>query len=180
MNPATFFGLTLSCTAILLSACSAQQQSTPTTNADTRPAAMAAIGQTAERYGKAISTRNVEAILANYTADTWLFPPNAPIAKSADERRAYWAAQQFEPGVSDTVGVTARIEVAQSGELAVEYGSFFQLKTDKDGASTSTPQKYVAAWAKQADGSWKVIADMWNTDEATRTAPANQRGPARK
>jgi ketosteroid isomerase-like protein len=166
MNPATFSRPALMGLLLGLAACSPNKAPTPTVDADPRPAVMAAVGQAAESYGKAIVRRDVDAIVANYTADTWLFPPNAPIAKTADERRAYWASQTLESGASDTVGVTGHIELAQSGELAVEYGSFFQLKTDKTGASTSTPQKYVAAWEKQADGSWKVIADMWNTDQA--------------
>jgi ketosteroid isomerase-like protein len=177
MKRATDFSIIGSGTVLLLAACSGQPNSTNSAATDPRPAAMAAVGQAAEKYGKAIVSRNTDAIVANYTVDTWLFPPNAPIAKTAEERRAYWDSQPLIAGASDTVGITAHIEVAQSGELAVEYGGFFQLRTDKTGASMSTPQKYVAAWAKQSDGSWKVIADMWNTDQPTKVAAGSAAKP---
>jgi ketosteroid isomerase-like protein len=31
-------------------------------------------------------------------------------------------------------------------------------------ASRNATGKYVCIWAKQADGTWKAIHDIWNTD----------------
>jgi ketosteroid isomerase-like protein len=31
--------------------------------------------------------------------------------------------------------------------------------------------KYLAVWKKQADGSWKCVADMFNTDLPPASAP---------
>jgi ketosteroid isomerase-like protein len=158
---------------ILIAACTKQESNIASTSANAAsdtatksPAAIAAlVGAEAQRYGKAISVRDTEAIMGFYAPDAWIFPPEGAVAKTPEERRAYWAAQKLPPGVSDTVGISERIDVAQSGDLAVEYGSFFELTTDSRGASNSRPHKYVAAWKKQSDGSWKVAADMWNSGQ---------------
>lgn len=151
--------------SVLLLACSPSPRSAaaPTVSPQARQSAEAAIRETAQRYGKAIVVRDTDGILGFYTADTWLFPPDANVANTADQRRAYWSSQTLQSGVSDTVGVTGHVEVAQSGELAVEYGRFFQVTTDSKGTSKSVPHKYMTTWARQSDGGWKVIADMWNT-----------------
>jgi ketosteroid isomerase-like protein len=153
------------CASSWLLACSPSSRSTavPAVSPQARQSIEAAIRDTAQSYGKAIVVRDTDAILGFYTADTWLFPPDANVASTADQRRTYWSSQSLPSGVSDTVGVTGHVEIAQSGELAVEYGRFFQVTTDSKGTSKSVPRKYMTTWARQSDGSWKVIADMWNT-----------------
>jgi ketosteroid isomerase-like protein len=36
---------------------------------------------------------------------------------------------------------------------------------DKSGKPVTETEKYAVTWKKQADGKWKVIADIWNTDK---------------
>jgi ketosteroid isomerase-like protein len=62
-------------------------------------------------------------------------------------------------------GDITRIEVARSGDLAVEFGTFAMTMNDKKGKPVTENEKYVVTWKKQADGKWKVIADIWNTDK---------------
>jgi ketosteroid isomerase-like protein len=162
MNRAREFSLML---VLLLVACGKAPVAPAPEAIDLREISRGEVATTAQRYGKAISVRDIESIQSFYAADAWLFPPQAPIAKTAAERLAYWQAQKLPIGASDSVGLTAHIEVAESGELAIEYGSFYQMVTDRQGKAQTTPHKYVAAWQKQDDGSWKVIADMWNTDQ---------------
>jgi len=50
-------------------------------------------------------------------------------------------------------------------DLAVEFGTFAMTLNDKKGKPITENEKYVTTWKKQADGKWKVIADIWNTDK---------------
>jgi ketosteroid isomerase-like protein len=67
------------------------------------------------------------------------------------------------PGLkASTSGVI--IDVAQSGDLAFERGSFTNTITDAKGKTTAESGKLVLVWKKLADGSWKIAADT-NADD---------------
>jgi uncharacterized protein (TIGR02246 family) len=135
------------------------------TSVDTRAQDEAAIKATAEEWGKAIEDKNLDQTLSYYAADAWVYPQNAPVAKTADQRRSVWAAFFATPGASDMEGNIMRVEVARSGDLAVEYGTFAMTMNNKKGKPITEDEKYVTTWKKQADGKWKAIADIWNTDK---------------
>ncbi|MBZ5662948.1 MAG: SgcJ/EcaC family oxidoreductase [Acidobacteriia bacterium] len=133
--------------------------------ADTRAQDESAIRAAAQDWGIAIADKNLDQTLSYYADDAWVYPQNAPIAKTADQRRSVWAAFFATPGASDMEGDITRVEVARSGDLAVEFGTFAMTMNDKKGKPITENEKYVVTWKKQADGKWKVIADIWNTDK---------------
>jgi ketosteroid isomerase-like protein len=45
-----------------------------------------------------------------------------------------------------------RVEVAQTGDLAYEEGTYQLTMKNAQGSSTTTPGKYVAVWKKQLEG----------------------------
>jgi len=57
-----------------------------------------------------------------------------------------------------------KVEVAKSGDLACVSGTYDETMTDASGKSLKDHGKYVEVWKKQADGTWKVVADIWNSD----------------
>jgi ketosteroid isomerase-like protein len=58
-----------------------------------------------------------------------------------------------------------KIEVAKSGDLAYDLGTF-ELKTnDTQGNAVNQIGKYVVVWKKQSNKEWKVILDMFSTDK---------------
>jgi uncharacterized protein (TIGR02246 family) len=132
---------------------------------DTRAQDEAAIRAAAQDWGKVIYEKDLDQTLSYYADDAWVYPQNAPVAKTADQRRSVWAAFFATPGASDMSGDIERVEVASSGDLAVEYGTFEMTMKDKKGKPIDENEKYVTTWKKQADGKWKVIADIWNTDK---------------
>ena len=145
--------------ALLLSACM-QGNSPSASGSDSRSEDAAQVRAAAAKWESAIGTRNIDGILSFYSDDAWQLAETGPIARTQDERRAFWKAVESQPVANDTVNVSDRITVAQSGDLAVQYGEFRQIISDKTGASTSVPQKFMNTWRKQADGSWKVAASM--------------------
>jgi uncharacterized protein (TIGR02246 family) len=132
---------------------------------DTRAQDEAAIRATESEWGKAIEARNLDQTLSFYADDAWVYPQDAPVAKTADQRRSVWAAFFATPGASDMEGDITRVEVARSGDLAVEFGTFAMTMNDKKGKPITETEKYVVTWKKQADGKWKAMADIWNTDK---------------
>lgn len=55
-------------------------------------------------------------------------------------------------------------EVAESGDLGYTMGSFLETVEGPEGETVSREGKYVTVWEKQQDGSWKVVADIFNYD----------------
>ena len=148
------------CAALLaLSACG-PGMGPSSSDSDTRSGDAAQVRAAAARWENAIGARNLDAILSFYTDDAWQLAELGPIARTPEERRAFWQAIESLPVANDTVNVSDRITVARSGDLAVQYGEFRQIISDRTGASTSLPQKFINTWRKQADGSWKVSASM--------------------
>ena len=144
---------------LALAACTQSTPSKPPP-VDTLAADEASVRGASERFRSAIGIRDVDRILSFYMADGWQLAESGAIARTADERRAFWKAIEALPIASDIVDVADRIEVARSGDLAVQYGEFRQVITDGKGNFSSVPQKFVNTWRKQPDGSWKVSASM--------------------
>ena len=156
--------LCLAALVTVLASCGTTQPPAPAP-ADTRAQDESAIRAAAQDWGKVIADKNLDQTLSYYAEDAWVYPQNAPIAKTADQRRSVWAAFFATPGASDMEGEITRVEVARSGDLAVEFGTFAMTMNDKKGKPITENEKYVVTWKKQADGNWKVIADIWNTDK---------------
>jgi len=159
------FFLGLVTVAVVLGGCGVKQQPAAAAAVDTSAQDQADIRATADAWGKAIENKNLDETVSFYADDAWVYPQNAPIAKTADQRRSVWAAFFATPGASDMEGNIERIEVARSADLAVEYDTFAMTMNDKKGKSITETEKSVVTWKKQADGKWKVIADIWNTNK---------------
>jgi ketosteroid isomerase-like protein len=61
-----------------------------------------------------------------------------------------------EPWRGDQLSAT-KVEVAKAGDLAYVSGTYEETMTDARG-------KYLETFKKQADGTWKCIRDIWNSD----------------
>jgi ketosteroid isomerase-like protein len=48
--------------------------------------------------------------------------------------------------------------------VVVESATFELSFQDAEGNPVTTVGKYVTVWKKQADGQWKVVADIFNRD----------------
>ncbi len=53
--------------------------------------------------------------------------------------------------------------MAASGDIGYTIGTF-ELTAAQDGTAMRTEGKYVTIWHKQADGSWPVMVDCFNTN----------------
>jgi ketosteroid isomerase-like protein len=117
-----------------------------------------------KEWSAAAGSKDVDKTASFYTDDASAFPFNAPIATGKEQIRQFWAHLISLPGFALTFAPT-KIEVAKSGDLAYDIGTFELKANDAQGNSTTTPGKYVVIWKKQPDKQWKAIADIFNTDK---------------
>ena len=59
-------------------------------------------------------------------------------------------------------------DVVVSGDIAVENGTYKWTITPKGAKAMPDSGKYLTVWQKQADGGWKIIRDINNTDIAPK------------
>jgi uncharacterized protein (TIGR02246 family) len=150
----------------------------PATPPDNRAADVTALRDLDAQWAKTTATNDVDAIVAYYSDDASLLPPDAPIVTGKQAIRAAWAAM-LAPGVS--LSWTAdKVEAARSSDLAYMTGNYtMSTKQSLSKAPVTEQGKYVEVWKKQADGKWKVVADIFNSDAPT-PAPAPPPPAARK
>jgi uncharacterized protein (TIGR02246 family) len=115
-------------------------------------------------WQKAIDARDFEKCAALYAPDASIFPPGAPVITSAEARHDFW--KQFLADAAVKIRLeTWRIEVARSGEIGYETGAFSATSKDAKGRVLSSKGKNVVVWKKQTDGTWKIVADIFNADK---------------
>jgi uncharacterized protein (TIGR02246 family) len=152
-----------------LSACSKEPAAPP----DTRQADEATIRAASSDWSKASQAKDVEKAVAVYAPDAMQFPDNGPLVKGKDNIRAGWQKMLAMPGPGLSFA-TIGVEVARSGDLAYEYGTYDFATQNKQGKVADEKGKYLTVWKKQPDGAWKVVADIDNPDAAPAPPPAPQ------
>lgn len=125
---------------------------------------VAIVGVTS-RLVAAARAGNWDAWGAEYVANPVRFPPNAPalVGKTATD-----AFNHASPKFSAFDGTV--MFVAGKGDVAVTSGTYTaSAPAGKDGAGKATPAinddgKFMQFLTKQADGTWKIARDIWNSN----------------
>jgi uncharacterized protein (TIGR02246 family) len=131
---------------------------------DTRAADEAAIRAASQEWSNAASGRDLEKAVSFYADDATYNPPGAPLAAGKDAIRKIWTNIVAVPGIN-LRWETSKVEVARSGDLAYDTGAYTLTKNDASGKPVTSKGKYIVVWKKQADGKWKVIQDIDNSDQ---------------
>lgn len=138
---------------------------------DTHAADEAAIKALDAEWSKAAGSRNVDKTVSYYADDAMVMPSNIPALTSKQAIRAMWQGMLASPHFSG--GWTAT-KVDVSGNLAYVTGTYEIGETDAAGKPMTDKGKYLEVWKKQADGSWKCVADMFNTNLPAAPPPAKE------
>ena len=142
------------------------------TQSDTR-ADETALRKLDDEWSKAIGARDVDKAVSYYSDDAVVMPPNIPTLTGKEPIRTLWKSMLESPSFSG--GWTAtKVEVARSGDLAYVSGNYEFKEQDDRGTPIVDKGKYLEVWKKQPDGSWKCVADMFNSD-LPAGAPAESR-----
>jgi uncharacterized protein (TIGR02246 family) len=100
-----------------------------------------------------------------YDAEAVAMPPNLPANRGQQEIVAsltrffdYLTVTDFSLNIEDVI---------VKDDVAIETGnSTITVRPKQPAAPAMAPEmgKYLAVWKRQADGSWKKLRDIWNTD----------------
>src|SRR5438093_10188389 len=125
------------------------------------------------KWSAAAGAKDVDKTVSYYAEDAVVMPPNAPAATTKEAIRSAWKEMLTSPGAAIS-WKTTKVEVAKSGDLAYVSGTYEETMTDASGKPVKDRGKYVEIFKKQANGTWKVIVDIWNSDLPAST-PAEKK-----
>ena len=122
---------------------------------------------------KAAQAMDAAGVAAGYSDDVTVLCPNKPMVTGKADAQKAWA-DMLVPGTQIQWG-PSKVEVSASGDMGYDQGTYTMSMKGPDGKTVSDKGKYLAIAKKQADGSWKVVEDTWNSDmpaEAAAPTPA--------
>jgi ketosteroid isomerase-like protein len=109
-------------------------------------------------WSRVAAAKDLDKTVSFYADDAMVLPPNQSMVTSKTGIRNLWKG--FLDSLTDISWKTTRVEMAKSGDMGYLVGTY--AMTMKDG--TKDTGKYCEVWKKQADGKWKVAADMFSSD----------------
>ena len=146
----------LSATALVLAASGCA----PQVDVEAEAAAIRAAEDEALEIAQA---KDAERWASVYADDARVFPPNALLVTGKEAIRTLFAELFASPGFEIDWEVT-RVEVSRAGDLGYVVGTHKVTVNDAEGNPVTDRGKWIAIWKKQADGTWKCIEDIWNSD----------------
>jgi len=127
------------------------------------------------QWSKDAGAKDVDKTVSYYAEGAVVMPPNASSATTKETIRSAWKELLTSPGAAISWKAT-KVEVAKSGDLAYVSGTYEETMTDASCKPVNDRGKYVEIFKKQTDGTWKVVADIWNSDlPASAPAPSEKK-----
>jgi uncharacterized protein (TIGR02246 family) len=127
--------------------------------------AQAAIEAANAKFSEAFARGDAKALSAMYTSDAIALPPDSEMIRGNEAIGEFWKATR-DSGVRGAALTT--VEVGRSGDVAYEVGKVSLTIQPAGKEPTTAVAKYVVVWKRQADGSWKLHRDIWNSLPATK------------
>jgi uncharacterized protein (TIGR02246 family) len=112
---------------------------------------------------KAYQAKDVQKSAAFFGEQGSMLVPNNPIL-TGREAIAKFIAKSFTTQDYKIAWRPNRAYVARSGELGYTSGVYKMSFTDASGKAITDEGKYLMVWKRQANGAWKVLFDMSNSD----------------
>jgi ketosteroid isomerase-like protein len=116
-----------------------------------------------EAWMKVFSAKDLDKSVAFCDEKGAVLAPNAPIAEGRPAIAKSFSGFFGLPDLKISWHAD-KIDVARSGELGYTSGTYQMTFTGPGGKTIPDKGKYVTVWKKEADGSWKVLLDIFNTD----------------
>ena len=109
----------------------------------------------------AMAAGDIEAAVAVFTDDCVLMPPNGA-AVVGHEALGAWVQAFTEMGAIG--GEYTGSDVVVLGDWAIERYTATMTVTPPGGETAEETIKGIHTYRRQADGSWKIAQDVWNSD----------------
>ncbi len=140
---------------------------------DTREADAKALRDLETQWNQEYVSKDPGKLVAHYADNAVLMAPGMPASSGKEAIRKTLMDMVGDPALSLKFQAN-RVEVAKSGDLAYTQGSYTMTVTDPHTKQVMNDHgSYVTTYAKQADGSWKAVADI-----ATSEVPPPAAAPA--
>jgi len=137
---------------VVISACA------PPPPAGLSAADRAAIEQAAVDWETNANAGDWAAVAALYAEDATVLPPNQPATSGRASVQESFEAMPAGAQISLEI-----VRVDGVGDLAYTYGTYNMTVTMGEETTTDVG-KYIEVRHRQADGSWPIIFDIWNSD----------------
>lgn len=129
---------------------------------------MAALKKTVEEFDAAgidaMTTGNADKIMSYYVENAISMPPNSQMLKGREAIKG-WMDQMMKSGMKLSDVKFATTDMDAAGKIAFTVGTYEMTVTKPEPMGTMKDNgKYVSIWKQQQDGSWKVYAEIWNTN----------------
>ena len=142
---------------------------------DTRDADIKAVKDVEAAWVEDIARKDVDKFASYYSDDASLLMPNVPIINGKENIRAALTPMLADPNFALTFQST-RAEASKGGDFVYTVGTYsMTVSNPKDKKPVTDQGKYLTVYKKQADGSWKAVADMNNSDMPARSQPPQHR-----
>lgn len=150
---------------VLVGACTAGEPEPQQSEPQNDPAAdRAAIEAMREAERTAAEAGDVEGFLALMAPDIMVMPPNGPAVSGRDAVRAW--LEDFMGAYTVSFSSYSTDEVIVEGDLAVErISGEWTMTPTGEGEAMTEGVKGLHVYRRQADGSWLMTHDVWNSDE---------------
>lgn len=119
-----------------------------------------AIEETNLKFGEAVRQGDAAALVALYTDDATLLPPDSDMIEGRQGIEAFWSGG-LQMGIKNAVLTT--VDVFGSGDLAYEIGKAAITIQPEGQEPIEMKGKYVVVWKQTDDSSWKLHVDIWNS-----------------
>jgi ketosteroid isomerase-like protein len=108
--------------------------------------------------------KDLDKITSFWADDASVFFPNMPILNGQGAIKPVIKEMLGDPNFTLTFGAT-KVEVSKASDYGYAQGTYTMTTTDPKTKKVLTEKgKYVTVYKKQADGSWKAVADINNAD----------------
>jgi len=116
-----------------------------------------------EQFCRDFAAKGVEGWLSYFAEDAIVFPRQGPIRHGMDAARQHY--RQTLGGMKGWLRwKTEGVFVSKGGDLGYTYGVWESEVAGADGKTVRSTGKYFTTWRKQADGDWKIVADIGQPD----------------
>ena len=112
---------------------------------------------------EAAKAKDLDRYVSFYADDAVLLWPGTPMITGHAAIRKFMQVFFSTPDFSLSFE-TAHVEVSLAGDFAYSCGSNKVALVDPNGKKVKDSGKYLTVYKKQSDGTWKVVADMGNSD----------------
>lgn len=112
------------------------------------------------QWNGSIASKDVAGFMTHYAPNVVMMDPGAPLVSGSQAAQTAMNETFKDPNFS-LIFSADRVEVAKDGDMAYSQGHFTESQTDPTShAKVTQSGSYVTVYEKQADGSWKAVADI--------------------